>query len=51
METRVESLADEERRELEAIRERYTDVKPYVSAAALVFALTPADARAWEDDR
>ena len=51
METRLDSLAEEERRELEAIRERYTDVKPYVSAAALVFALTPEDARAWEDAR
>jgi len=51
MEARLDSLGEEEDRELEAIRERYTDVKPYVSAAALVFALTPADARAWEDAR
>jgi len=49
MEARLDSLAEEERRELAAIRERYTDVKPYVSATALVFALTPADAHAWED--
>lgn len=48
MEERLESLADEERRELDAIAERYADVKPYVSAVALVFALTPADAAAWE---
>lgn len=51
METRLDSLADEEQRELEAIRARYTDVKPYVTAVALVFALTPADAAAWEDVR
>ncbi len=51
MEARLDSLADEERRELEAIRDRYTDVRPYVAAAALVFALTPADARSWEDAR
>lgn len=48
METRLDSLDEEERRELEAIRDRYTDVKPYVAAAALVFAVTPADAAAWE---
>ncbi|QGF24997.1 DISARM system SNF2-like helicase DrmD [Raineyella fluvialis] len=45
MEARLDSLDQEEKRELEAIRARYTDVKPYVSAAALVFALTPADAK------
>lgn len=46
MHERLDSLADEERREVAAIRERYTDVKPYVSAAAVVFALTPADDQA-----
>jgi len=51
MEARIDSLSDEERRELEAIRDRYTDVKPYVAAVALVFALTPADARSWEGAR
>lgn len=45
MHERLDSLADEEAREVSAIRERYTDVKPYVSAAAVVFALTPADDR------
>ena len=45
--SRLDSLADEERRELDAIRQRYTDVKPYVSAAAVVFALTAADVAAW----
>lgn len=44
MEDRLASLDDEERREIMAIRERYRDIKPYVSAAAVVFALTPADA-------
>lgn len=46
MEDRMASLDDEERRELDAIGERYADIKPHVSAAAVVFALTPADARA-----
>ncbi|MFD4945939.1 DISARM system SNF2-like helicase DrmD [Streptomyces sp. NPDC058409] len=44
MEERVESLGEEEEREVAAIRERYSDIKPYVSAAAVVFALTPEDA-------
>jgi len=51
METRLDSLGEEERRESAAIRARYTDVKPYVAAAALVFALTPSDAAAWEAAR
>jgi superfamily II DNA or RNA helicase len=45
MEDRLANLADEERREVDSIAERYTDIKPHVSAAAVVFALTPADAR------
>ena len=49
--SRLDSLADEERRELDAIHERYSDVKPYVSAAAVVFALTAADAAAWGPGR
>ena len=49
MEARLDSLADEERRELDAIEARYTDVKPYVSAVALVFALAPGDD--WEAAR
>ncbi len=44
MEERLESLGEEEDREVAAIRERYSDIKPYVSAAAVVFALTPEDA-------
>lgn len=46
MEDRLAGLDEEERREIAAIGERYTDIKPYVSAAAVVFALTPADADA-----
>ncbi|MEU3085319.1 DISARM system SNF2-like helicase DrmD [Streptomyces massasporeus] len=42
---RLESLGDEEAREIAAIRERYSDIRPYVSAAAVVFALTPEDAK------
>ena len=46
MEDRLAGLDDEERREITAISERYTDIKPHVSAAAVVFALTRADADA-----
>lgn len=46
MEDRLASLDEEEQREVSAIAERYTDIKPHVSAAAVVFALTPADAEA-----
>ena len=47
MQERLDSLDEEERREVEGIRERYADVQPYVSAGAVVFAVTPADAAAW----
>jgi hypothetical protein len=46
MEDRLASLDEEEQREVAAIGERYAEVKPHVSAAAVVFALTPADAAA-----
>ena len=46
MERRLLSLGDEQEREFAGIRERYADVRPFVSAAAVVFALTPADAAA-----
>ncbi|MFI9451562.1 DISARM system SNF2-like helicase DrmD [Amycolatopsis sp. NPDC052450] len=46
MEDRLAGLDDEEQREITAIDERYRDIKPHVSAAAVVFALTPADAEA-----
>ncbi len=46
MEDRLAGLDEEERRELATIRERYADVQPHVAAAAVVFALTPADAEA-----
>ena len=41
---RLNSLDDEERREIDAISARYTEIKPHVTAAAVVFALTPEDA-------
>lgn len=44
MQDRLASLDDEEQREIAAIGERYSDIKPHVSAAAVVFALTPQDA-------
>ena len=44
MNERLESLDDEEAREIASIRERYSDIRPYVSAAAVVFALTSEDA-------
>ena len=45
MEDRLANLDGEEQREIAAIGERYADIKPHVSAAAVVFALTPQDAR------
>lgn len=48
MENRLANLAEEEAREIAAIRERYTDIRPFVSAAAVVFALTEQDARQGE---
>jgi superfamily II DNA or RNA helicase len=44
MEDRLSTLSAEEEREVDGIRERYADVQPFVAAAAVVFALTPADA-------
>jgi len=43
---RLDSLDDEEQREIAAIGARYADIKPHVTAAAVVFALTPQDAKA-----
>ena len=43
---RLNSLDDEERREIAAIGARYAEIKPHVTAAAVVFALTPQDAEA-----
>lgn len=47
MKRRLEELADEEAREIAAITERYVEVKPHTTAAAVVFALTRADAEGW----
>jgi superfamily II DNA or RNA helicase len=44
MRRRLEELGDEEGREIAAIIERYRDVEPHTTAAAVVFALTPQDA-------
>ncbi|MCA2266294.1 DEAD/DEAH box helicase family protein [Mycobacterium marseillense] len=44
MQRRLDDLDDEECREIDAIMHRYADVKPHTTAAAVVFALTPADA-------
>jgi hypothetical protein len=43
MERRLVDLDDEEAREIATITQRYADVKPHTTAAAVVFALTPAD--------
>ncbi|MDR2253192.1 MAG: SWF/SNF helicase family protein [Bifidobacteriaceae bacterium] len=51
MEDRLASLDGEERREIAGIKERYADIKPYVSAVALVFAIAPGDAAQWEASR
>ena len=46
---RLDSLDDEEQREIAAIGARYADIKPHVTAAAVVFALTPQDAKAGKE--
>ena len=46
MHRRLDELDDEETREIAAITDRYADVKPHTTAAAVVFALTPEDAKA-----
>lgn len=43
MEERLATLTEEEQREIDAIDERYTDISPHVSAAAVVFALRRED--------
>ncbi|PZU35961.1 MAG: DNA helicase, partial [Microbacterium sp.] len=49
MQRRLDELDDEERREITAIKDRYADVKPHTTAAAVVFALTRNDADGWRD--
>jgi len=46
MQHRLEDLDDEEAREITAIEERYAEVKPHTTAAAVVFAVTAQDAKA-----
>jgi hypothetical protein len=46
MQHRLDDLDEEEAREVAAIEERYAEVKPHTTAAAIVFALTPEDAKA-----
>ena len=43
MRRRLDDLGDEEQREVTAIAERYREVRPHTTAAAVVFALTPED--------
>ena len=47
MERRLDELDDEEAREVAAISDRYAEVKPHTTAAAVVFALTRSDAEGW----
>lgn len=49
MERRLDELDDEETREIDAIRERYADVKPHTTAAAVVFALNRDDVEGWSN--
>jgi hypothetical protein len=44
MQRRLDELDDEEAREIVAITDRYAEVKPHTTAAAVVFALTRDDA-------
>ena len=48
---RLAQLDDDERREVAGLRARYADVRPYVTAAALVFAVSEQDAAAWGGQR
>jgi superfamily II DNA or RNA helicase len=45
MQRRLDELDDEVAREIAAITDRYADVKPHTTAAAVVFALTTEDAK------
>ncbi|WP_245816342.1 DISARM system SNF2-like helicase DrmD [Lentzea albidocapillata] len=49
MSRRLDELDDEETREIAAITDRYADVKPHATAAAVVFALTRSDADRWSE--
>lgn len=49
MQRRLAELDDEEAREVSTIKDRYADVKPHTTAAAVVFALTQNDADGWRD--
>lgn len=49
MTRRLDELDDEEEREIAAITDRYVDVKPHTTAAAVVFALTRSDADGWAE--
>jgi superfamily II DNA or RNA helicase len=49
MTRRLEELDNEEAREIAAITDRYADVKPHTTAAAVVFALTRHDAEGWNE--
>lgn len=49
MSRRLEELDGEEAREIGAITDRYADVKPHTTAAAVVFALTRMDADGWAE--
>lgn len=51
IERRLDDVDDEAERELEAVRERYRDVRPYLTIAALVFAVSPQDVAEWEARR
>jgi hypothetical protein len=46
---RLDELDDEQAREIAAINDRYAEVKPHTTAAAVVFALTLGDADGWRE--
>ncbi|PAU69280.1 DNA helicase [Bifidobacterium italicum] len=47
MTERLGALDEEERKEIELVDLRYRDIRPYVSIAALVFAVNEHDAQQW----
>ena len=49
MSRRLDELDDEQAREIATVTDRYADVKPHTTAAAVVFALTRSDADGWAE--
>jgi superfamily II DNA or RNA helicase len=51
MDDRLRRLDEQQYRERVSIEARYTDVRPHLTGAAVIFALTPEDAEQWKARR